>query len=222
MNFLELVVDLRRECSVAGNGPVSLNDNRAEYQRLIQWVRQANTEIQGKYTNWKFLWSEHQFDTQADKSRYVAFEDIPGDIRQYRPLSFQCNGERLNLANWYDYRDSKPPNEYGEPLYCIIVPNNDLQLYPIPDKPYPISYEYYRNPQVLMEADDQPLIPTTWHKVIVYRGMMMYADYENAPEIKQAGIDGLSVLMPQLEAAQLPKQEDMGIVNEYEIVVQPE
>lgn len=222
MNFLELVVDLRKECSVSGSGPVSLNDNRAEYQRLIGWTNQANAEIQGKYTNWKFLWSEYQFETVADKSRYKAFDDIPGNVRQYRHQSFRCNGERLSVANWYEYKDTAPPNNYGQPLYIIEVPNGDLQLSPIPDKPYTIAYEYYRQPQVLESADDIPWIPATWHKLITYRAMMMYADYENAPEVKQAGIDGLSVLMPQMEAAQLPMQEDMGMVNEYEFVVQPE
>lgn len=222
MNFLELVVDLRKECSVSGNGPVSLNDNRAEYQRLIGWTNQANAEIQGKYTNWKFLWSEYRFETVADKSRYKAFDDIPGNVRQYRHQSFRCNGERLSVANWYDYKDTAPPNDYGQPLYIIEVPNGDLQLYPIPDKTYTIAYEYYRQPQVLENADDIPWIPATWHKLITYRAMMMYADYENAPEVKQAGIDGLSVLMPQMEAAQLPQQEDMGMVNEYEFVVQAE
>ena len=221
MNFLELVVDLRKACSVAGSGPVSLNDDRAEYQRLIGWTNQANAEIQGKYTNWKFLWSEYKFETVADKSRYVAFEDIPGNVRQYRPTSFRCNGERLNVVNWYEYKDTAMPKDYGQPQCIIEVPNADLQLYPIPDKPYAIAYEYYRQPQILENADDIPWIPATWHKLITYRAMMMYADYENAPEVKQAGIDGLSVLMPQMEAAQLPMQEDMGMVNEYEFVVEP-
>ena len=220
MTFLELVVKLRKECSVSGVGPVSLNDNRAECQRLVNWIRNSNIEIQGKYANWKFLWREGELTTEADKSRYVKAVDLPGNVRVYREETFRHDGQPLTIADWYDFRDTNPTLTYGAPEYMIAVPNGDLQVYPTPDKAYSIEFEYYSEPQILTEQDEVPWIPVAWHKLIVYRGMMMYADYENAPEVKQAGMDGYTMLLLQLEASQLPQQGDMGMVNEYDIVVQ--
>ncbi len=222
MNYLELVVSLRKECSVAGNGPVTINDSRAEYQRLIKWIDEANREIQGKYANWRFLWSKGSFDTEADLKEYVPGEHLPLDINVYRHNFFSINGNPPTVKEYSDLlRPFYHEMHYGEPTQLIIMPNNAIMLWPIPDKAYPVNYEYYKHPQTLSEADDIPWIPETWHKLIVYRGMMLYGDYENAPEVKNAGAEGLASIMPQLEANQLPGQRDMAMVNEYDLVVQP-
>ena len=222
MNYLELAVNLRIECSVAGVGPVSLNDNRAEYQRLIRWIRDANTELQGKYANWRFLWNKDEFETIAGIDYYLVGETIPAHINVYRPESFTINGELLQETDFYDRHLPVDETTKGKPSLVIVQPNNDLRLWPIPNKADTIAYEYYAQPQILKEADDIPLIPEPWHKLIVYRAMMMYGDYENAVEVKQAGMEGLSSIMPQLETNQLPGQRDMGMVNEYDFVVRPE
>ena len=63
--FLELVNDLRRECSVAGTGLSSVVDQTGESQRLVRWINQAHEEIQGKYFDWRFLRGISTFDTVA-------------------------------------------------------------------------------------------------------------------------------------------------------------
>ncbi|MCF1431347.1 MAG: hypothetical protein LPD71_00125 [Shewanella sp.] len=222
MNFLELAVSLRQECSVSGSGPISINDNRAEYQRIIKWIREANIELQGKYANWKFLWTEASLTTEADKNNYLPGVELPANIRLYRPLRFFCDDMKVREVDWLTIRHfGVRENDYGQPTHLTIMPNNGLKLYPKPDKPYSLYYEYYKKPQILEEAYDVPWIPETWHKLIVYRAMMMYADYENAPEIKTEGMEGLASIMPQLEADQLPGQKDMSLANEYDIVVEP-
>ena len=222
MNYLELAVDLRIECSVAGIGPVSINDNRAEYQRLIHWIRDANKELQGKYANWRFLWNRDEFETVVGTDYYLVSETIPAHINVYRPDSFTIDGDKLQEKDFYDRHLPVDETTHGKPSLVIIQPNNDLRLWPIPDKAYRIAYDYYQQPQILVDADDVPLIPEPWHKLIVYRAMMMYGSYENAPEVKTAGMEGLSSVMPQLEYNQLPGQRDMSLVNENDIVVRPE
>lgn len=221
MNFLELAVNLRLECSVSGVGPVSINDNRAQYQRLIKWVREANAEIQGKYANWRFLWRTGEYDTEADQAFYLVGDSLTDNINTYRPGSFKVNGETLTEKDFFDPQLELDPTTYGQPSVIVIQPDNSQRVWPIPDKAYTIAFEYYEQPQQLTEASDIPLIPEPWHKIIVYRAMMLYGDYENAPEVKNAGAEGLAVLMPQLEANQLPGQRDNSLVNEYDIVVQP-
>ena len=223
MTFLELAVDLRKECSVAGVGPVSIADNRAEYQRLVMWIRDADSEIQGKYANWRFLHSSNEFETEDMKEHYRTGQELPNDINLYRPHSFLINSETLIDVDIFEYNQHVHPIEYGTPTLVIIQPDNNLKLWPVPDNnSYTVEFEYYKKPQVLTEGNDITLIPEPWHKLIVYRAMMMYGNYENAPEVKQAGVEGVATLMPQLEANQLPGQRDMSLVNENEIVVRPQ
>lgn len=223
MNFLELAVDLRKECSVAGVGPVSITDNRAEYQRLIMWIRDADAEIQGKYANWRFLHNHGEFEAEEMKEHYRPGQELPDSINVYRPHSFLINNETLIEVDTFEYNQQVHPFSYGAPSLVIIQPDNSLKLWPVPDnQEYTIKFEYYRQPQILTEQNDIPLIPEPWHKLIVYRAMMMYGNYENAPEVKQAGVEGVASLMPQLEANQLPGQRDMSLVNENEIVVRPQ
>ncbi len=222
MNFLELAVDLRKECSVSGVGPVSIADNRAEYQRLIVWIRDANAEVQGKYANWRFLHDDWRFETEEMKEHYKPGLELPENINLYRPHAFLLDDETLTDVDMFEYNPHSHPFEYGTPSLVIIQPDNSLKFWPVPDNTYGITCEYYKQPQTLKEAEDVPLIPEPWHKLIVYRAMMMYGNYENAPEVKQAGVEGFSSLMPQLESNQLPGQRDSSLVNENDIVVTPQ
>lgn len=222
MNFLELAVNLRIECSVAGVGPITISDNRAEYQRLIKWIREANVEIQGKYANWRFLWHRDQYITVPGQSYYLVNELLSDNINLYRPDSFKINGCKLADTDFFNPNIVFDETAHGTPTAVIIQPDNSQKLWPIPDTDDSVTYEYYQQPQQLIEAEDNPLIPEPWHKLIIYRAMMMYGDYENAPEVKQAGVEGLSSIMPQLEANQLPGQRDSSLSNEYDIVVSPE
>ena len=223
MTFLELVVSLRRECSVAGAGPVTINDPRAEYQRLIKWINEANKEIQGKYINWRFLWNQDSFITEADQQLYLPGEHLPQRVNVYRRGFFRIDGDHPRIVDYFDLESPFYTEKvYGQPTSLIIMPDNAITVWPIPDNGYSVSFEYYMQPQQLDEGDDIPLIPEPWHKLIIYRAMMMYGDYENAPEIKQAGMEGLASIMPQLEANQLPGQHDSAMVNEYNIIIQSE
>ena len=221
MDFLELAVDLRLECSVSGVGPVSINDNRAEYQRLIKWIREANAEIQGKYANWRFLWRQGEHETEPGRAFYLVGDALTDSINVYRPDTFKVDGETLTEKDFFDPQMKLDATTYGKPSLVVVQPDNSQCVWPIPDKVYTITYEYYLKPQQMKEAEDIPLIPETWHKIIVYRAMMMYGYYENAPEVENAGAEGVAVMMPQLEANQLPGQRDNSLVNEYDIVVRP-
>ena len=57
MNYLELCRRARRECGIAGaeTDPTAVTSQVGEYRRLVDWVSEAWTEIQGRHTDWRWL-----------------------------------------------------------------------------------------------------------------------------------------------------------------------
>ena len=220
MNFLQLCQRLRDECSVAGAGPVTVIDQQGEYAKLVNWIRDANLEIQAKYFNWSFLYSNCVFTTEPGTREYRP-PMIPEDIHHFDRDTFRINDCQILSFN-YDWFNAYTMNQVGEPDLAILMPDNAIMLDPVPDDEYPVSFRYWRKPQVLKEDTDIPWIPEPYQMAIVYLAMNKYANYDNAPEIKQQGMDGYMSLLPQLEFSQLPGQEELGMVNHYDIRVVPE
>ncbi len=223
MNFIELCKELRSQCSVAGIGPDRIVNQTGNYLRLINWIRQSNTEIQAKYFNWKFLWRRFSHTEEQAKRLFLDTEAVtiaaPGDLNIWNLSSFWLNGSRIGAVEYS--RWSREESFCGVP-FLVVMPDNSLELHNKPAGFPEITADYYAVPQILKDDKDIPYIPDTYHQLIVYRGMMMYANYDNAPEVKSAAIEGMQSLMPQLEASQLPGQQDSMTVNEYDFVISPQ
>jgi len=73
MTFLELTKKLRFHCGVSGIGPSSVIDQTGDYERLVDWIRDAWTEIQNTPGYWRFMWKEDNFNTVAGTMDYDIF-----------------------------------------------------------------------------------------------------------------------------------------------------
>jgi hypothetical protein len=59
MTYLEICKLVRQECGVQGEGtPAAVTSQRGMLKRIVEWVRDADTIIQDKHTDWDFLWKE--------------------------------------------------------------------------------------------------------------------------------------------------------------------
>jgi len=236
--FLRLCQDLRRECSVAGNGPLAVTGQINEYARLIEWIQLAHQEIQAKFYDWGFLWAEGSFSTVQDQGSYRltdsgsmggagnVIENL-AKLAKYNPESgmtgpkIWINGtQQLAYIRWSDYDNARYTGS-GKPCAVTIKPNGDFLLLPAPDAVYPITFEYYQTPQVLVLDADIPRMPERYQHVIVARAMVFYANYENAPEIKNDGLERYKEAIDQLEADQLPNASEYRYSsnNDYQIYV---
>jgi len=214
MNFLQLVNELRRECSVAGNGLTTVVAQTGESQRLVQWIKQANDEIQGKYFDWLFLRVADTFDTLAGNDTVSK----PDDLNIWDVQRFYIGTQKLEVMDYADYEPMDADS--GQPHTVIVMPDNSLLLYPNPDAAYTVSYDYYRTPNVLSIDTDEPLIPSQFHRVIVYRAMAMYANYESAQELSKQALEVYAEAMRQLQNHQLPeKSQYYGRSNPLDIQV---
>lgn len=225
MNFLDLCKSLRMECSVAGVGPDHVTNQTGTYAKLVNWIQVANTEIQGRYFNWKFLFS-HFVHTEESLRREFA-EDVnarrinpPDDLNVWVLDSFTLNGERIPAMEYHDR--AVADDRFSKQPFVVVNPDNSLMVRNF-DNGFPaIEADYYRKPQELMADDDEPLFPSQYHYLIVYRAMMMYGGYDNAPEITASGAEGFQLMLPTLEANQLPLHSETLMPNQQDLVIRCE
>jgi hypothetical protein len=93
------------------------------------------------------------------------------------------------------------------PWRVIVMPDNDLLFEPVPDDAYTIEADYYDKPTLLAANADISLIPEEFHQVIIGRAMILYANFESAPEIKDQGEEIYVEQLALMENDQLPNQE---------------
>ena len=128
---------------------------------------------------------------------------------------------------WNEYREMY---KYGTidsdvPEVFSIKPDNNLDLYPTPNAATVVSGEYWATPTVLSVDGDVSAIPARFHKIIIARAKMYYAENEDAPEIMVGSLAEFEDLLNQLEADQLPRQKNRRFSSAqdmFNFVVRPE
>jgi hypothetical protein len=206
---LELVQQLHRDCGALGAEPTSVIDQVGEAKRLVNWIKQADNYVQLKWVNWKFLRQEYSQATTAT----IATLTKPANLKYWDFKTFKIiePGETdKNPFEAIEYDKVKADildTTEDIPWRAIVMPNNDLRLEPVPDDAYTIEADYYDKPTLLAANADVSLIPEEFHQVIIGRAMILYANFENAPEIKDQGEEIYVEQLALLENDQLPNQE---------------
>ena len=237
MTFLELCKALRRETSVSGTGPNAVTGQTGESARLVNWINQANTEIQLFRSDWKFLWAEGSFNTIASQGTYdIALAgDMGGGgnvisdfgvFELFDPLTgggprLSIGGTNISLLTWGEY---DPLNYSGEaqPYEMVVRPDGKWTMLSTPDAVYAVAFNYYKTPTLLAADSDVSVIPTLYHDAIVSRAMMYYAEYEDAPELMSAGAERFDQIMDAMRATQLTGQEAFTRTSNVDIRIIPE
>lgn len=221
-DFLDLCVDLRRECAVGGTGPTTVVDQTGELERLVKWIRDAYNEIQSEEPNWRWLRSEFTFQTVAGDDSY-AYGDMTDSVASATITRFDRfwteevqiyltsagigGRHHIPYTRWEDFRrvwlTGNPTNQY--PSCFSIDPRDNFRLGGPPGAVYTVTGEYQKSPQVLALDDDTPEMPAKYHPLIVARAMEKYAAYHAAPEVDVAAQRIIDRWMPDLRANQLPE-----------------
>ena len=97
--------------------------------------------------------------------------------------------------------------------------DNSLKFEPVPDGAYTINADYYVRPTLLAASGDISLIREEFHQIIVGRAMILYANFESAPEIKDQGEEIYLEQLALLENDQLPNQHQSRFNTGAEIEV---
>lgn len=207
--YLQLVQQLHRDVGAAGTEPAGVTGLTGEAKRLAEWVKQADNYVQCKWVNWKFLRNTYSQGTAAS----VATLSKPATLKywDFKTFKIVLPGETdknpLDVVEYDKIKHTILDVTEGVPGRAIVMPDNSLMFEPIPDDVYTIEADYYDKPTLLAANADVSLIPEEYHQVIIGRAMILYANFENAPEIKDQGEEIYVEQLALLENDQLPNQE---------------
>lgn len=206
--FLELVVDLHRESGAAGAAPSTVVGQRGEYNRLVNWVKDADMYIQDLYENWKFMRMAYNEDTLLANNVLPAVQDVAWyDESTFKLIESGETDENLIEVVEYDAIKSEIRDTLSSvPYRVIIMPDNSLEVDPIPNGAHTIKCDYYKNAVEMTANDSISVIPARFHKAILGYALMLYAGYENAKESMDQGERIFGTQISRLENSQLPNQ----------------
>lgn len=207
--YLELVQDLHREVGAAGTKPSTVLNLSGEADRLVGWIRSADRFVQLKYVNWKFLRGEYSADTVAS----TATAAKPANLKYWDFKTFfviepgSTDRNPIESVEYDKIKGEVLDTSEDIPWRVIIMNDNNLMFDPTPDDAYTIEADYYNKPTLLAANSDISLIPDEYHEIILGRAMILYANFENAPEIKDQGEEIYLEQLALLENDQLPNQQ---------------
>ncbi|WNO06050.1 hypothetical protein [Rhodoferax mekongensis] len=207
MTFLELCRSLVEKSSITG-AISSVENQRGEMLRVVNWINEAWWEIQLKNTNWRWMTYEFQFTTQVGVATYDPTDPLLGltRFRRWRPDTFRIQKRSAGLADNHDFTQVDWPTFRAQYIFAPVQPQypaafgihprtSALVLGPSPDDFYDVFGDYQRSPYRLSSNTDVPDMPDEFHMLIVHMARQKYAAYENAAEVlAEAMADGNSMM----------------------------
>lgn len=206
--YLELVQQLHRDVGAAGVEPSGVTGLTGEAKRLAGWIKEADNYVQLKWVNWKYLYQQYSVATIADQPTATKPALLKyWDFKTFKIIEPGSTDKNSLTAVEYDSIKTEiltPVLDTDIPSRAIVLNNNNLQFDPVPDDAYTIEADYYDKPTLLAANADVSLIPEEFHQIIMGRAMILYANFENAPEIKDQGEEIYVEQLALLENDQLP------------------
>jgi hypothetical protein len=234
VNRLQLVQDLIVECGVSGT-LTTLSGVTGEFARLAGFIDKAWQELQTKRDDWNWMLSSNllgggiAFQTIAGQASYPlgtgagtvgVLADNFGKWKKHTfrnyttTVGFTNESHMDNVAydTWRNgYMFGAMRSVQTRPVAIAIGPDESLCLGPPPNSLYTVTGDYFVAPTVMVADTDLPInLPTKFHRIIVYAGMVMYAGYEAAPEVMTKGQAGYELLLSELEAVRTPEMRFAG------------
>lgn len=245
-SFLQLVGDLFREVGAAGAAPTSTANQTGEALRLVNWIHDAELDIQNLWADWKWLRKTITCYTglSGDQTGIYttqggAVSAFPLDLSEWDYKSFQMYPlgstlpQQLQSFEWQEVRDEIfDTTDFNMPWRVIVMPDNTFRFDLIPDQSYKTYLEYRAVPYDLKNDADVSSIPARFaNRIIVEMARLKYGLFESAPEqvthaktelygeLDDNGVKTTQGLIAQLEADQLPNNKNARLQQGNNIVI---
>ena len=217
MTFLEMAQRLRQEAGIAGTGPSTVLAQTGEAGRVVDWILEANDDIQNIRATWKFLQESFSKSTVDGTQNYTLSDLSLTDLGSWKLgedtdmtiYSSAADETFLLYVPWDEFRAlylfGANRSSSGRPTVVTVKPDNSISFWPIPDAVYTFTGEYFKKAQTMTADDDESLIPSQFHMIVVWRGLMFYGAYSGAADAYTHGNNEYKSLLKKLEKSQLPK-----------------
>lgn len=216
MTFLEIAQTVRKLAGIQGSGPTSVVDATGVEAIIVQFVKDANTDLQSFRDDWDFMKASKTFTTVAGQREYTLtqiFTPSTPNIKTYDKISFRLTDmdgkiHVLPVDEYYEHFDLSTLNDTdrGRPGRVGISPARSVVLHKHPDNNYVVSFTYWRNPQTLSLNADVPWLPSAFHMLIAYKAMEKLGVHLSQPEIYRGFNVSAMQMLGQMMRTTLPKK----------------
>jgi len=223
--YLALCQTVRRECRVPGSGPSSVSSQTGILAKIVEWVADADEEIQSMYADWDFLWSQWSEGTIAGTSEYVKPSDFGTWDRESFYLDYTtANHKKLTEMKYKTWRANlrQGVKTNQKPSYFIILPSRNIKLESPPDAVYTLTADYWAKPTRMSTNSSESSIPAQFERAIIERAKMKYASDQGAPAIMSEAQNAFLDWVDRLRAAELPGHDRDRMAEGEPLVVTPE
>lgn len=202
MNFLEIVQFAAIEAGTFEPGePSTVADQTGALKTLVHWCRESYKTIQVKrpYWDWKRATFTGSITAASASYSYTAFgitswarwvkDSIRADGSTYRPLSIYKTSDGVSFEQplpfmrWDEFRSiylrgSVPAST---PAAWTINPRTkEIVFGPAPNANFTVNGEHILGEEILVNDDDEPLMPVAMHPAIAWGAVKMLQEGDEA------------------------------------------
>lgn len=201
MNRAELFRRLCSEASVPVSASASSVGQTGELGRLANWIDTAWEEIQAGHA-WDFLWEDASVTVLANTNETAG--TIPA--HRYVQDSAYSGTMPMDYMPWEQFRKRWPSPFIveGTPLCWSIRPDKAFVVNAKPTADTAYTVERYMNPVPMVADTDTPALAAEHHLVIVWRALMLYAQFEEAGSLYQTASVNFNLKMQALGLLETP------------------
>lgn len=219
MTFLELCQALAREAGVNGeNVPTAVAGQTGELGRIVQWVSQAWTAIEGEKL-WNFRWERPTLTMLATTSTLT--QSVPETAYDKESLylpAVGALGRFPDFLHWDQFRMLYPFIQAG-PTFNVwtVAPDQSIRVDIAVNANVDFVVERYRNPVAPTADGDIPAMPADLHMLIVWRALTKYASFDEAGVQRSTAVEEHNRLFSQLVDRCLPSMRlGAPLINNYQ------
>lgn len=216
MNFLQICQRLNREAGLSGTGPAAVTSQSGMSRKVVDWANSAWEAIQAQRTDWKWRrisasglsLTSGDYDYSIEDDFSLAAESIFLDSVRLHAATGETIANRTKVIH-VDYQDWLDNYEQltastGRPMYFTITPADAMLFSPTPDATYTLLFDYLRAPQELAQTTDEPIMPSQYHMLIVWRALMMYAAHDESPQYQTALLEHKRLMRSMMKTQLAP------------------